>query len=86
MVQKSTVYKKNKKMPEKSVFPGTLSPEMASQSFPVPWFCTLPEVKCDAFGSSKHRQGKSLSKYFCYFYQNIVEILLCNKKNLSFTL
>ena len=39
-------------MTEKSVFRETWSPEMTSQSFPVSCFCTLPEVKFDAFGTS----------------------------------
>ena len=38
-------------------------------------FCTPPEVKFDAFGTSKHREWKSIWKYlFCYSYQYIVEI------------
>ena len=32
--------------------------------FLVSRFCTPPEVKFDAFGSSKHAEGKSLSKNF----------------------
>ena len=41
-------------MSEESVFREAWSPEMMSQSSPVSWFCTLPEVKFDAFGTSKH--------------------------------
>ena len=34
--------------------------------------CRSPEVKFDAFGTSKHGEGKSLSKiFFCYTYQHI---------------
>ena len=59
----------NKKMTEKSVFREAWSPELASQSFPVSCFlvsrfCTPLEVKFDAFGTSKHGEGKSLSKNF----------------------
>ena len=43
--------------------------------FLVSRFCTPPEVKFDAFGTSKHGEGKSLSKnIFCYTYQYIGEI------------
>ena len=67
-------------MSEKSVFREAWSPEMTSQSFPI--FCILvlrfwipPEVKFDAFGTSKHEEGKSLSKkFFGYTYQYIGEI------------
>ena len=51
-----------------------------SQSFPVSCFrvsrfCTPSEVKFDAFGTSKHGEGKSLSKKkFLYIYQYIGEI------------
>ena len=38
-----------------------------SLPFLVSRFCTPPEVKFAAFGLSKHREGKSLSKYlFCF--------------------
>ena len=50
-------------MTEKSVFRlEAWSPEMTSQSFPVSWFCTPPEVKFDAFGTAKHGEGKLPSK------------------------
>ena len=51
-------------MSEKSVFREAWSPEMTSQSLPVSYFCTPPEVKFDAFGTSKQGEGKSLSKIF----------------------
>ena len=56
-------------MTEESVFREAWSPEMTSQSFLVscflvPRFCTPPEVKFDAFGTSKHGERKSLSKIF----------------------
>ena len=35
---------------------------MTSESFPVSRFCTPREMKFDAFGTSKHREGKLLSK------------------------
>ena len=38
------------------------SPEMTSESFPVSCFFTPPEMKFDTFGTSKHREGKLLSK------------------------
>ena len=70
----------NKKMTEKSVFRDAWIPELTSQSFPVScfWcFCTPPEVKFDAFGTSKHGEGKwLLKKFFCYTYQHIGEIQL----------
>ena len=67
-------------MTEKSGFREAWSPELTSQSFPVScfWcrgFVPPPEVKFDAFGTSKHGEGKSLSKKnFCYTYQHIGEI------------
>ena len=73
----------NKKMTEKSVFREAWSPEMTSQSFPVSCFWSrgfVPHRKwnltlLDAFGTSKHGKGKSLSKkLFCYTYQYIREI------------
>ena len=48
-------------MTEKSVFREAGSPEITSPSFPVSCF---PEVKFDAFGTSKHGEGKSLSDIF----------------------
>ena len=62
-------------MTKKSVFREAWDPELKSQSFPVSCFCTPPEVKFDAFGTSKHGEGKSLSKKKnCYTYQHIGEI------------
>ena len=57
----------NKKMSEKSVFREAWSSEMTSQSLPVLCFWSRgfvppPEVKLDAFGTSKYGEGKSLSK------------------------
>ena len=52
---------------------------MMSQLFPVSLvspFCTPPEVKFDLLGTctSKHGEGKPLSKIFlCYTYQYIEE-------------
>ena len=40
---------------------------MTSQSLPVSYFCTPPEVKFDAFGTSKQGEGN----FFCYTYQYI---------------
>ena len=67
-------------MSEKSVFREAWSPEnndvtiIPSLLFLVLWF-TPPEVKFDAFGTSKHREGKSqLKKCFCYTYHCIGEI------------
>ena len=78
-----SVLTQNKKMTEKSVFCKASSPKLMPQSFPVSCFWphglirTPPEVKFCAFGTSKHRAGKSLSKnFFCYIYQYIGEILL----------
>ena len=46
-----------------------------SPLFLVSRLCTPPEVKFDAFGSSKHGKGKSLwKKLFCCTYQHIGEI------------
>ena len=45
--------------------------------FLVSQFCTPPEVKFDAFGTSKHGEGKSLLKKkicYTYTYQYIGEI------------
>ena len=70
-------------MSEKSVFREAWSPEMTSQSFPVSCFlasrfCTPPEVKFVAFGTSKHLEGKSLSKkkkllYLSVHWGDIIE-------------
>ena len=54
-------------MSEKSVFREAWSSEMTSQSLPVLCFWSRgfvppPEVKLDAFGTSKYGEGKSLSK------------------------
>ena len=59
-------------MTEKSVFREAWSPEMTS--FLVSWFCTPPEVKFDAFDTSKHGEGKSLSKIFLYYTYQYIEI------------
>ena len=62
---------KNQKMSEKSVFCKASGPEMTSQSFPVSWFCTPPEVKFDAFDTLKHRQRKTLSKYLFLLFLSV---------------
>ena len=52
--------------------------------FLVSRFCTPPEVKFDAFGTSKHGEGKLLSKIFvCYTSQHIGEQI---KKSVIYTL
>ena len=49
--------------------------------FLVSRFCIPPEVKFDAFGTSKHGEGKSLSKnFFCYTYQHIGRFNRAKKK------
>ena len=53
-------------MSEKSVFG-----EAWSLLFLVSRFCTPPEVKFDAFGTSKHGEGKSLSKDFFLLYLSV---------------
>ena len=58
-------------MTEKSVFREAWSPELTSTIvtsllFLVSRFCTPPEVKFDAFGTSKHGEGKSLSKKYIF--------------------
>ena len=61
-------------MTEKSVFREAWSPEMMSQSFLlflVSQFCTPPEVKFDAFGTSKHGEGKSLLKKNFLLYLSV---------------
>ena len=62
-------------MTEKSVFREAWSPKMTSQSFPSPVFglavCTPPEVKFDALGTSKHGEGKSLSKKIFLLYLSV---------------
>ena len=67
----------NKKTIEKSVFRETWS-----LLFLVSWFSTPPEVKFDAFGTSKHREGKSLSKII----STLGRFNRANKKSLSYTL
>ena len=51
-------------MTEKSVFHEASSPEMTLILILVSGFCTPPEVKFHVFGTSKQREGKSLSNYF----------------------
>ena len=47
----------------------------------ISWLCTPPEVKFDAFGTSKHGEGKSLSNFFCYIVIRTLEIFnRANKK------
>ena len=63
---------------------------MTSQSFPVscflsrgfvPWWA--PEVKFDAFGTSKHEEGKSLSKnVFAILISTLGRFNRANKKNI----
>ena len=71
----------NKKMTEKSVFLEAWSPELTSQSFPVCCFWCRGFVprrkwKVEAFGTSKHGGGKSLSKnfYAILMHRYIMEI------------
>ena len=80
-------------MTEKSVFREAWSPELTSQSFPVSCFlvsrfCTPPEVKFDAFGTSKHGEGKSLSKkkFLLHLSAHWGDLIEQIKKNLSYTL
>ena len=40
--------------------------------FLVSQFCTPPEVKFDAFGTSKHKEGKTLSKIFIAIHISIL--------------
>ena len=59
-------------MIEKSVFRKSLNPKMRPQSFPDPVlglavFFSKPEVKFHGFGTSKHGEGKSLSKLSLLF-------------------
>ena len=50
-------------------------------------FCTPPEVKFDAFGTSKHGKGKSLwKKLFAVLISTLGRFDRANKKNLSHTL
>ena len=79
-------------MTEKSVFREAWSPELTSQSFPVScfWcrgFVPPPEVKFDAFGTSKHGEGKSLSNFFFFFlsahWGDLIEQI---KKSVIYTL
>ena len=62
-------------MTEKSVFREAWGPELTSQSFPVSClvsrFCTPPEVKFDAFGTSKHGKGKSLWQKLFLLYLSV---------------
>ena len=55
-------------MSEKFVFRVTIVPSVL---FLVSRFCTPPEVKFDAFGTSKHEEGKSLSKNFFLLYLSV---------------
>ena len=57
-----------------------------SLPFLVSQFCTPPEVKFDAFGTSKHEEGKSLSKNFATLISTLGRFDRANKKNLSYTL
>ena len=66
----------NPEMTEKSVFRKASSPEMTSQSFPVSrfWsrgFCTPPEMKFDAFGTSKYREGKNDIEIFDLLFLSV---------------
>ena len=63
-------------MSEKSVFGGGLESWndvtiIPSLLFLVARFCTPPEVKFDAFGTSKHGEGIAVEFFFCYTYQYI---------------
>ena len=81
-------------MSEKSFFCEAWSPEMTSQSFPVScfWSCGFvphrQEVKFDAFGTSKHREGKSLLKFFLLYlsvhWGDLIEQI--KKKSVIYTL
>ena len=78
-------------MTEKSVFCEAWSPELTSQSFPVPVFSLAvlysTEVKFDAFGTPKHGKGKSLWKnFFAVLISTLGRFDRANKKNLSYTL
>ena len=74
-------------MTEKSVFREAWSPIVPSLLFLVSRFCTPPEVKYDAFGTSKHGEGKSLSKmFFATLISTLGRFNRGYKKNLSHTL
>ena len=61
----------NKKMTEKSFFAKLGALKWRHNRSQSPGFglvfCTPPEVKFDAFGTSKHGEGKSLSKFFLLY-------------------
>ena len=83
---------KQNMMSEKSVFCEACSPEIMSYSFPVSGFlvsqfCTPPEVKLHAFGTSKHGEGKSLSKhFFATLISTLGKFNPANKKSVIYTL
>ena len=58
---------------------------IASVLFLVSRFCTPPKVKFDAFGTSKHGEGKLLSKIFSLLYISVHwgHLIEQIKKNLS---
>ena len=55
--------------------------------FLVSRFCTPPKMRFDAFGSSKHMEGKLLLKhFFAILISALWGFYRANKKNLSYTL
>ena len=67
MTKKSVFWEALKSWNDLTIIPSVL--------FLVSRFCNPPEVKFNAFGTSKHGEGKSQSKIFlCYTYQHIEEI------------
>ena len=77
----------NKKTSEKSVFREAWSPELTSQSFPVPcyWFRGfVPHQKWNLmfFGTSKHGKGMD---FFATLISTLGRFNRANKKSLSYT-
>ena len=88
MIQKCVVYKKIRKCP-RHLFSAKLEvlKWRRNHTFPVLLFsvsrlCTPPEVKFDAFGTSKHGEGKSLSNNsFATLISTLGRFNRANKKN-----
>ena len=82
----------NKKMTEKSVFREALSPELTSQSFPVPCFLSRGFVSHRKWNlmllvhqntGKENRYGKTFLLYLSKHWRDLIEQI---KKSLSYTL
>ena len=88
------LFKENRKMSEKSVFPETVSPEMTSQSFPVSRFWSRGFVPCRKRSltllvhQNTGKENRYRNMFFAILISTLWRFFLANekKKSVKYTL